>query len=247
MLKTFSKTDVGKKRKTNQDSVYTCEKPVGNLPNLFAVADGMGGHRAGDYASRYTIQNLIESIRNDEDTDPVQILKNAIASANEKLVAAAASDTELAGMGTTLVACTVKGSYLYTANIGDSRLYIANSKMRQITRDHSLVEEMVRIGELRPEEAKNHPDRNIITRAIGITKEADVDFFDTRLQKNDIILLCSDGLTTMVDDEKIFETIQSSRDVVEMVEELVRLANQNGGKDNIGVVMIQAKTDEVEV
>lgn len=246
MIKTFSKTDVGKKRKTNQDSVFTCEKPIGNLPNLFAVADGMGGHKAGDYASRFTIENLASSISEDPETDPVKILKRAIKEANEKLVAAAAADPELAGMGTTLVACTIKGNYLYTANIGDSRLYIANRKLRQITRDHSLVAEMVRIGELRPEEAKNHPDRNIITRAIGITKEADVDFFDTRIHKNDIILLCSDGLTTMVNDSMIFRTIQSSRDVVEMVEELVRLANQNGGRDNIGIVMIQAMADEVE-
>lgn len=246
LIKTYSKTDVGKKRKTNQDCVFTSETPVGNLPNLFAVADGMGGHRAGDYASRFTIENMVAVVRDDPETDPVTIMRNAITEANKKLVETAAADADLAGMGTTLVACTVKGSYLYTANIGDSRLYIANNKLRQITRDHSLVEEMVRIGEIRPEDAKNHPDRNIITRAIGITKEADVDFFDTRLNENDIILLCSDGLTTMVEDEKIFEIIQSSRDVVEMTEGLVRQANTNGGKDNIGVVLIEVKTDEVD-
>lgn len=244
MIHTFSKTDVGKKRKTNQDCVYTREKPIGNLPNLFAVADGMGGHRAGDLASRYTIENLAASVSEDNETDPIQILSNAIRKANEKLVELAASDKDLNGMGTTLVACSIRGNNMYVASIGDSRLYVINQSMKQITNDHSLVQEMVKIGELRPDEAKRHPDRNIITRAIGITGDANVDFFDLRLQKEDVILLCTDGLTNMVEDDLIFETVHSSRDIVEMVEELVRLANVNGGRDNIGVVMIQIKDDE---
>ncbi len=242
----FSKTDVGKKRKTNQDFVYTHEQPIGNLQNLYAVADGMGGHRAGDYASRNTIENVVEAIELDPETDPVKIMGRAIRIANEKLLEAARTHKELTGMGTTLVLCTIKGNYLYVANIGDSRLYLINRKIRQITRDHSLVAEMVRVGEIRPEEAKRHPDRNVITRAIGITEEADPDFFDVRLYPDDIVLLCSDGLTSMVEDDMIFRTVQGSRDVVEMVEELVRLANQNGGRDNIGVVMIQNTSGEVD-
>ena len=225
MLIAFSKTDVGKKRKTNQDFVYTHEQPVGNLPNLFVVADGMGGHRAGDYASRHTVENLVEAIEESSETDPIKILGNAITIANEKLLQAARDHKELTGMGTTLVACTIKGNYLYAANIGDSRLYLINRRIRQISRDHSLVAEMVRVGEIRPDEAKRHPDRNVITRAIGITKEVNPDFFELKI---------------------IFRIVQSSRDIVEMVESLVKQANLNGGQDNIGVVMIQNKKGESE-
>ena len=244
MIRTFSKTDVGKKRKNNQDFVYTREKPVGNLPNLFAVADGMGGHRAGDYASRFTVETLNRLVSEDTRSTPELILRDAIETANELLVQEAASDRDLQGMGTTLVVSTIVEDYLYVASIGDSRLYLINNSIKQITRDHSLVQEMVRIGEIRPEEARKHPDKNIITRAIGITEEADVDFFSIKLHPNDIILMCTDGLTNMVDDESIFETVQSSRDIVEMVEELIRLANRNGGKDNIGIVVVQFKGEE---
>jgi PPM family protein phosphatase len=244
LIITFSKTDVGKKRKTNQDFVYTHEQPIGNLPNLFAVADGMGGHRAGDYASRHTVETVEKIVSEDAETDPLKILEHAVKGANRSLLTSAKEHKELAGMGTTLVLCTIKGDYLYAANIGDSRLYLINRKIQQISRDHSLVAEMVRVGEIRPDEAKRHPDRNVITRAIGITEEVEPDFFDMRLLEDDILLLCSDGLTNMVEDDAIFEVVQSSRDIVEMVESLVRLANQNGGKDNIGVVMIQNKSDE---
>ena len=246
MLIAFSKTDVGKKRKTNQDFVYTHEQPVGNLPNLFVVADGMGGHRAGDYASRHTVENLVEAIEASTETDPIKILGNAITIANEKLLQAARDHKELTGMGTTLVVCTIKGNYLYAANIGDSRLYLINRRIRQISRDHSLVAEMVRVGEIRPDEAKRHPDRNVITRAIGITKEVNPDFFELKIQDEDLFLLTSDGLTNMVEDEMIFRIVQSSRDIVEMVESLVKQANLNGGQDNIGVVMIQNKKGESE-
>lgn len=241
MILSFAKTDVGKKRKTNQDFVFTHETPVGNLPNLYAVADGMGGHRAGDFASRNTVENVLKAVAEDPETDPVKIFQRAMCIANEKLLESARDHKELAGMGTTLVCCTIKGNYLYVASIGDSRLYLINRKMRQVTRDHSLVAEMVRVGEIRPEEAKRHPDRNVITRAIGITEEVDPDFFDIRLETDDIVLLCSDGLTNMVDDDTIFRIVHSSRDTVEMVEELVRMANQNGGRDNIGVVVLQIK------
>ena len=244
MIRTFSKTDVGKKRKNNQDFVYTMEKPVGNLPNLFAVADGMGGHRAGDYASRFTVETLEKLVSEDSRSTPESVLRDAIRTVNERLVIEAASDRDFQGMGTTLVASTIMEDYLYVASIGDSRLYLINNTIKQITRDHSLVQEMVRIGEIRPEEARKHPDKNIITRAIGITEEADVDFFSIKLHPNDIILMCTDGLTNMVDDESIFETVQSSRDIVEMVEELIRLANRNGGKDNIGIVVVQFKGEE---
>ena len=246
MIKTFSGTDVGKKRKINQDYVYTSEQPVGNLENLFIVADGMGGHKAGGFASRFAVETMVEQVRKEEDIrDPFKIFDRAIRTTNKMLMERAAEDRELSGMGTTLVACTIMGNYFYTANVGDSRMYVCNRKLKQITRDHSLVEDMIRLGEIRPEDAKNHPDKNIITRAIGITKDVQVDYFDRRIRKNDVILMCTDGLTNMVDDETIFRTISSARDPVEITEELIRLANAGGGRDNIGIVVIKGRSSEV--
>ena len=180
MLKTFSITDIGRKRKVNQDYIYTSEKPVGNLPNVFIVADGMGGHNAGDYASKVTV-----------------------------------------------------------ANVGDSRLYVVGSKIRQITRDHSYVEEMVRIGELDRADARNHPDKNIITRAVGAEDKVEPDFFTVELQEGEIVLMCSDGLTNMLEDEEIRMIISGARDLVEKAERLVEAANANGGRDNISVILIE--------
>ena len=239
MLKTFSITDIGKKRKLNQDYVYTSERPVGNLPNVFIVADGMGGHNAGDYASKFTVETMIQEITNSFEVNPEKILAKAIEVANEKLLAAAAGDENLEGMGTTVVAATCMGKYLRVANVGDSRLYVIGEKITQITRDHSLVEEMVRMGGLDRADARNHPDKNIITRAVGATNKVEVDFFNVELSEKDIVLMCSDGLTNMLEDEEIRMILNGQRDIVEKAEELVKAANLNGGKDNIAVVLIE--------
>ena len=168
MIKTFSITDIGKKRKLNQDYVYTSETPVGPLPNLFLVADGMGGHKAGDYASRCAIETIVDYIGRTGDVEPVGILEAAVARANEMVRYKASSDEAYNGMGTTLVAATIEGNRMRVANVGDSRLYVVGSrKINQITRDHSYVEEMVRMGEIRRDQARSHPDKNIITRAVG--------------------------------------------------------------------------------
>ena len=164
------------------------------------------------------------------------MLKKAIASANHQLIAESKTDAKLEGMGTTLVAATVIEHTLYFANVGDSRLYLLNDEIRQLSKDHSLVQEMVRLGGLNAEEAKHHPDKNIITRAIGVKEDIEIDFFEYRLKKGDIILMCTDGLSNMVEDEEIFQIVRSSRDVVEAVEQLIERANSNGGKDNIGAV-----------
>ena len=162
MIKAFSITDIGKKRQLNQDFVFTSELPLGSLPNLFVVADGMGGHKAGDFASKYTVKTMIEEVVRSKDDRPVEILRNAIKSANEFVRRKARDDANMVGMGTTVVAATYKEDVLYVANVGDSRLYVVNESISQITRDHSLVEEMVRIGSLDREAARNHPDKNII-------------------------------------------------------------------------------------
>ena len=246
-MKTFSITDIGRKREINQDYVFATDETIGNLPNLLVVADGMGGHRAGDFASRFTVEVLAEEVQNSKETHPEQILGNAIQTANERLMEEAAKDSRLEGMGTTLVAATILDHVLYFANVGDSRLYLINKEIRQLSKDHSMVEEMVRLGGLTEEEAKHHPDKNIITRAMGVKDKVEPDFFEYRLKGGDTILMCSDGLTNMVDDDEIFQIVKSARDIVEAVETLIQRANENGGSDNIGIVLAQPYADEVSI
>lgn len=245
MLKTFSITDVGKERKLNQDYVFTSEIPVGKLANLFIVADGMGGHNAGDYASKYTIETIVEEIEKSKDTSVVKILEKAIQSANRHIRKKSQESEGLNGMGTTVVAATIHGDEMCVANVGDSRLYVINQEIKQITEDHSLVEEMVRMGGIRREQARSHPKKNIITRAIGAEDELEIDFFQVKLKKGDFVLLCSDGLTNMIEDEEIRMILQGQRDIVEKAEALVATANNNGGKDNIAVILIEPFADEV--
>lgn len=239
MLKTCSKTDIGRKRVLNQDTVYSCNVPLGNLDNLFIVADGMGGHKAGDYASAYTVNAIEREVELNEDDKPIKILNEAVICANEEVYTKAQAEEDFAGMGTTVVVATISGNTLYVGNVGDSRLYLIDDTITQITKDHSLVEEMVRVGEIKREEARLHPDKNIITRAIGAEKSVSVDFFDVELKDGDVILMCSDGLSNMVPDEEILSVIKSQSEVADMADELIRVANHNGGKDNIGVVLIR--------
>lgn len=246
-MKTFSMTHVGRRREMNQDYMYTSETAVGNLPNLFLVADGMGGHAAGEYASKFTIEKMVEKIGSSSGKEPVALIKEAVEKVNVQLLAEAEADAAKAGMGTTIVAATVIDGRLYAANVGDSRLYVINREhITQITRDHSLVEEMVRMGEMDKEVAKDHPDKNIITRAVGVLPEVAVDFFEITLAEEDTILMCSDGLTNMVEDSEIKRIVLGQRDIVEKAERLVETANQNGGRDNITVVLIEPFSDEVK-
>ena len=245
MIDSFSVTDIGKKRKLNQDFVYTSNEPVGNLPNVFIVADGMGGHNAGDYASKCTVQTMVREIKGCFEKSPIRILSKAICVANDRIRSKAKEDESLAGMGTTVVAATCLGKYLQVANVGDSRLYIINDDIRQITRDHSLVEEMVRMGGIDRETAKHHPDKNIITRAIGARDTIEIDFFYEELKDGDIVLLCSDGLTNMLEDEEIGRILRGRGSLEERAEKLIEAANNNGGKDNIAVIIIDAFAGEV--
>ena len=224
----------------NQDYFFASDEPVGNLPNLYIVADGMGGHKAGDYASRYTTQRIVASVSRSSGEEPVTILKEAITTANRLLITEAAEDEAKKGMGTTLVAATIIDGRLYVANVGDSRLYIIGTDgIRQITRDHSLVAEMVRIGEVGAKEAREHPDKNIITRAVGAGEEVEADFFEVELKKDDHILICTDGLTNMVEDEEICSIILRDASIEDRAGLLVKTANDNGGKDNITVMIIE--------
>lgn len=246
MIKSFSVTDIGRKRKLNQDFVYSSDETVGNLKNVYIVADGMGGHQAGDYASKCTVETMVREIKGCFEQSPIRILSRAIRIANDQVRRKAREDESLYGMGTTVVAATVLGKYLQVANVGDSRLYIINEEVRQITRDHSLVEEMVRMGGLDREAARNHPDKNIITRAIGARDTIEIDFFHEELKSGDLILMCSDGLTNMLEDEEIGRILKTSGTIEERAERLIDAANQNGGRDNIAVILIDAFARENE-
>ena len=233
MLKTFSITDIGLKRKLNQDYVFSSEMQVGKLPNLFVVADGMGGHKAGDYASREATRTMVEYIETCEDDNPIMAIRKAIELANSRLIEKSRESEDYAGMGTTIVAATIIEDCLYVANVGDSRLYLLNQELKQITKDHSYVGEMVRMGSLDEEEARFHPKKNVITRAVGGGDEIQIDFFEIPLSPGDVILMCTDGLTNMLDDSEIRLIIEKQRDVVEKAQALVKAANENGGMDNI--------------
>lgn len=246
MIKSFSVTDIGRKRKLNQDFVYSSDEAVGNLKNVYIVADGMGGHQAGDYASKCTVETMVREIKGCFEQSPIRILSRAIRIANDQVRRKAREDESLYGMGTTVVAATVLGKYLQVANVGDSRLYIINEEVRQITRDHSLVEEMVRMGGLDREAARNHPDKNIITRAIGARDTIEIDFFHEELKSGDLILMCSDGLTNMLEDEEIGRILKTPGTIEESAERLIDAANQNGGRDNIAVILIDAFARENE-
>ena len=245
MIASFSVTDIGKKRKLNQDFVYASDEPVGNLPNVYIVADGMGGHNAGDFASKCTVETITREIRGCFEKNAIRILSKAIMVANERIRQKAREDERLYGMGTTVVAATCIGKYLQVANVGDSRLYIINEEeVRQVTRDHSLVEEMVRMGGIDRKAARNHPDKNIITRAIGARDTIEIDFFNEELQDGDIVLMCSDGLSNMLEDEEIGKILRKNGSLEERAEKLVEAANNNGGKDNIAVIIIDTFADE---
>ncbi len=245
-MRTFSITDTGVLRNMNQDYCFSSDAPVGNLPNLYIVCDGMGGHKAGEYASRYTVERIAASVSRSRWTEPIRILKDAIKKANEILVIEAQEDPEKYGMGTTVVAATLVGQRLYVANVGDSRLYVLNEKIEQITRDHSYVAEMIRMGKLAPDDERAKTKKNVITRAVGAMEKVSPDFFEVELKEGDTVLMCTDGLSNMVTDDRIHQIVLSFQDTEEIGKALVNEANKNGGQDNITVLVAKPYFNEVK-
>lgn len=244
-MKISSLTDIGNTREMNQDYLYSSEESVGKLPNLFLVADGMGGHKAGEFASRYVVEHIVRSIKGSKEEEAVRILSESIETANRKLKEYADAHQQMRGMGTTIVAAVIQGRTLLVANVGDSRLYIVGDEITQVTQDHSLVQEMVRLGQMDPQSAKNHPDKNIITRAVGVSEKVKIDIFERQLRAGEYIILCSDGLTNMVEDSVILQILHGAGNLSDKAERLIELANKNGGKDNITVIIIEPNSDEV--
>jgi protein phosphatase len=235
-LRTASATDTGRRRRHNEDA-YVCEPP------LFAVADGMGGAQAGELAS-----GLAAAALRDESSELVggeQRVDDLIHEANRRVYQRQSEDASASGMGTTMTVALVEDGRVAIGHVGDSRAYlIRERKLEQLTEDHSLVAELVRSGKLSPEEAEGHPQRSVITRALGTDPDVDVDTFLVETKAGDLFLLCSDGLTSMVDDETILREVERNRDdLTRAAKALVRAANKGGGEDNITVVFFEIAGD----
>jgi protein phosphatase len=226
-----ARSDTGRKRRRNEDS-YVCEPP------LFAVADGMGGAQAGEVASRLAAGALREG---QGDGTPEERVVALIQEANRRVYQQAGEDETRRGMGTTITAALALDDRVVIGHVGDSRAYrIRGGALEQLTEDHSLVAELVRSGKLSPEEAENHPQRSVITRALGTDPDVDVDVFSVDTQAGDVYMLCSDGLTGMVDDETILQLVERHRgDLDAATQALVSAANKQGGEDNITVVLFE--------
>jgi protein phosphatase len=229
-------TDTGKKRRRNEDD-YVVEPP------LFAIADGMGGAQAGELASSLAAG----AIREDEGTEGSgeRRVTELIQEANRRVYQRSSQDAAASGMGTTMTVALVSNGNVVFGHVGDSRAYlIRNGKLEQLTEDHSLVAELVRSGKLSPEEAETHPQRSVITRALGTDPDVDVDTFSIETVPGDLFMLCSDGLTSMVEDDVILQTVEKNRDNLQAAAKaLIRAANKGGGEDNITVVFFEIGDD----
>jgi len=230
-------TDPGRRRRHNEDA-YVCEPP------LFAVADGIGGAQAGEVASRLAATALRET--GADGADPRRHVDALIQEANRRVYERQTSDASASGMGTTITAALLHDDIVWIGHVGDSRAYlIRNGKLEQLTEDHSLVAELVRSGKLSPEEAETHPQRSVVTRALGTDPNVDVDTFEVEGRTGDLYMLCSDGLTTMVDDGTILDEIDRNRDDLRSAAKaLVRAANRGGGEDNITVVFFELGSEQ---
>lgn len=239
-MKIFSKTDKGRVRSDNQDA-YIAGRISDNA--VFAVVcDGMGGANAGNVASenavRHISEYIIRSYRDSMDISELEkTVRNAVTSANIELFDMSASEQSLSGMGTTAIIALIKDGESVIANVGDSRIYLVNENIKQLTRDHSVVQSLIESGKITPEDAKYHPRKNVITRAIGAEGSVTADSSVIRLNRGDSLLLCTDGLSNYLDDNEILSVFKNT-DISAVPEALVEKANLNGGGDNITVVTL---------
>jgi PPM family protein phosphatase len=231
IVEQVGRTDVGRQRSANEDSLVVA-------PPFFAVADGMGGAKAGEVASAMATE-AFETERDSDETPEAQ-LERILREANRRIYDLARSDESHRGMGTTLTAAKVTGDEISLAHVGDSRAYrMRDGELEQLTKDHSLVAELERSGQITPEAAEHHPQRSIITRALGPEPDVEVDTYTVTAREGDLFLLCSDGLTSMISDDEIGSILRSADSLDAAADALVRAANQSGGKDNITVVLFR--------
>lgn len=239
-MNSYGKTDIGLRRSSNQDTFSVCKLEGGEI--LSIVCDGMGGAKAGNIASARASEAITKfvnkSYRYNMDYNAAEaLLNNAIISANIEIYDYSLNDPELKGMGTTVVAAIVADDYTVIAHLGDSRAYKIGDEITQITRDHSVVQSLVESGKLTPEEARVHPRKNVITRALGIEENVIPENSDCSLKEGEVLLLCSDGLTNYVD-TSVIKSIVKSNPLEQVAELLIDEANRNGGGDNITAVLV---------
>lgn len=244
-MKAFGLTDTGKVRKNNQDTFF-CGIEGDGTQAVFVVCDGMGGAAAGNVASDIATavfkDHVLKHIRPSMSAKYMEsILRNAINFANYETYQTALSSREYSGMGTTLVGGFINGENMKIANVGDSRAYlITDEGIERLTIDHSVVEEMIMRGEITEEEAKEHPHRNLITRALGTDERVKSDIYSCKIEEGQTVLLCSDGLSNIVSGDEMLEIIRSVPDIEQACHQLVSLANERGGYDNITAVLVRA-------
>jgi protein phosphatase len=227
VLRHGAATDIGRSRKANEDAILV-------QPPLFAVADGMGGHLAGDVASQTAVETLAHEI-----ADAQSSLAAAVKEANRRVFDRAQSSSELSGMGTTMTAVLASGSRVEIAHVGDSRAYLyRKGRLSRLTRDHTLLERMVRQGKLRPEDARNHPQRSVLERALGVEADVRIDVQTLDIRPGDRLLLCSDGLTTMLEEARIVQILGREEDPSAACDRLVAAALEAGGHDNVSVIVV---------
>ena len=243
MIKAYAKSDVGKAREKNEDSFYITEDPFNDI-HLFILADGMGGCNAGEIASRTAItcaKNYIENNFADTPKDKesiIQLVGSSLEYANMVVYEKSKEVEELEGMGTTLEICLIYNNKAYIGHVGDSRIYrIRKDVIRKLTKDHSYVQKLIEDKKITREEAKYHPKKNMLTKALGCTPYVEPDIRARNFEKGDIFIMCSDGLTNMVDEKQIYDIV--TRDIEKAAEELVNEANAAGGYDNITVIIIK--------
>jgi protein phosphatase len=242
-MKYAVKTDIGK-RVNNEDSYLL--PPEGCSTCLFAVADGMGGHAAGSVASKLLVDGLSGNAAPFESDREIEQLKNLIERVNLSVYEAAEDDTSLRGMGSTLVCGLLLGAKYIAANVGDSRLYhFDGTTLSRVTTDHSFVEQLVLQGVITKQEARVHPQRNIITRAMGVSPTVDVDVFEHDWAVNDILLLCSDGLHGAMEEDEIVSVLETDQPLEDMCETLTQAALENGGTDNITLILIRCEEEDL--
>ena len=237
----FAKTDIGKVREQNQDYYYISEET--SEPKIYILADGMGGYKGGEIASKIATESVKNYIQNNfvnitkEKEEILKLIANAVEYANMVVYEKSKEDTELEGMGTTLEVCLIYNNKAYIGHIGDSRIYrIRKDVIRKLTKDHSYVQQLVEDKRITREEAKTHPKKNMLTKALGCTPYVEPDLRARNFEKGDIFIMCSDGLTNMVDEKQIYELIK--KDVNKATDNLIIAANEAGGYDNITVIII---------
>jgi protein phosphatase len=230
-------TDVGNFRKINEDYVdyYTDE-----TKRIYIIADGMGGHNAGEIASKLAVENTISYINSLPELDDLELsIREAVLDSNRKIFELSKSRDELNGMGTTLTACLIKGGEMVVAHVGDSRCYIIRDKaISQVTKDHSLVQQLLDEGSITESEADNHPNKNIITRALGTSSTVEVDVTKLDIKGIEKVILCTDGLSNLINEQELYDIVMKSDDCCA---ELVELSKSRGAKDNISVIVFEGE------